>query len=172
MGHNVTALILKGPYSRIRAEPFDLVGFPLGDPALELTLFHFNHYFSACWQSHFNSVGELPVPEKIPSWLLVPRERVLSLLMQKISEQENPRFMIMVTFYHGGAGDQFGCAYQNESPLPGPCTVSASLEHLGVVPDSGLDAFDTVGLQYIRSMPDGVAHRFDRYDDWSDELDI
>jgi hypothetical protein len=56
MGHNITAIILKGDYDKTIAESFGLIGKEL---PFSLTLFHIDHYQTACWQYELKQLYNL-----------------------------------------------------------------------------------------------------------------
>ncbi|HEY0737836.1 MAG TPA: hypothetical protein VGD69_23155 [Herpetosiphonaceae bacterium] len=48
MGHAICAALIKGPFDQRIAERYDLFGIAL---TREITMFHIDHYYSACWQN-------------------------------------------------------------------------------------------------------------------------
>lgn len=164
MGHNITALVLKGKYDEEIAKTYDLVGKDLG---FNLTLFHVDHYYSAYWQFKFGLKDYLKTPPL--DYLCFPTELVLAELMKKISVYSNFDFAIISTDYFGGMGSQFASVYQNETLASDSIkTISKALEFLGVKRHSGLDEFDTVGLVNIRSQPDIL----DKYSELCEQHDL
>lgn len=150
MGHNITALILKGNYNEEVAKEYDLVGKDLG---FNLTLFHIDHYFSAYWQFKFGLQVYLKTPKT--DYMIFPTELALAELMKKVSDTADIEFAIISTDYFGGMGQQFASVYKNETlASESITTINQALEYLGVKQEKGLDEFDTVGLDKIRSQPD------------------
>lgn len=162
MPHNLTAIILKGPYNQTIAENFDLLGIPLSN---ELTMFHIDHYFSAYWQAKLQTTGLLDLNNI--DCIIFPAEYVLSVLMTKISEFPIPTYAIILTDYFGGIGTQYANVYLNDTMADKNIrTINHALAYLGVKPQPGLDEFDTVRLSNYRSNPDYL----DKYADLADEM--
>jgi hypothetical protein len=150
MGHNITALILKGNYNEEVAAAYNLPGKDLG---FNLTLFHVDHYFSAYWQFKFGLKEYLKTPPL--DYIVFPTELALAELMKKVAATADIEFAIISTDYFGGMGQQFASVYKNETLVSESITtINQALEYLGVKRENGLDEFDTVGLEKIRSQPD------------------
>lgn len=164
MGHNITALILKDEYDKTVAESFGLSGTKL--PFL-LTLFHINHYQTACWQFELETVGLLET--SISDNFSFPTEIAIAEVIKKISKNENPLYAIIQTDYFGGMGNQYASVYKYKDNIDKNAkTINQVLIHLGVRSNGKLDEFDTIGLDKIRSQPD----IFDKYVDLADEYGI
>lgn len=164
MGHNIAAIILKGTYDQPKSETFDLLGIELND---NLTLFHINHYYSACWQAKLGTKGVLD--KNGVEYLLYPCERAISVLMTLISYEEAPIYAIIATDYFGGIGHQYANVYQNERLVdPSIKTINDALAYMGVNKKSGMDEFDTVGLAKHRSEPEYL----EKYYDLADKLGV
>lgn len=164
MGHNITALILKGKYDKEIAKNYDLVSKEIG---FNLTLFHVDHYYSAYWQFKFGLKEYLKTPPT--NYMIFPTELALAEIMKKISTNNDIEFAIISTDYFGGMGSQFASVYKNETlASESITTISKALEFLGVKREKGLDEFDTVGLGNIRSQPDIL----DKYRELCDKHDL
>ncbi|MGC5328097.1 hypothetical protein [Brevibacillus sp. SYSU BS000544] len=164
MGHNITAVILKGNYDEKHAINYDLHGKQLG---FHLTMFHIDHYYSAYWQKKMNATGYLPVLSKTP--ILFPSETVISVLMSKISGLDDPIYAIMTTEYFGGVGSQCAHVYKGLQLIDESTSdINAALKLLGVTADQGMDEFDTIALGKYRYQPDYL----DKYVDLADELGV
>ncbi|WP_309720401.1 hypothetical protein [Armatimonas sp.] len=149
MGHNISGLLLKGPYEPLRATQ---LGMPSVTLPFDLTLFFCEWRLAEYWSLLLEIPGELPIPDSVaPPY---PRDRVLATLMQTITQQPEPRFAIIATDYFGGIGSQAAYVFQGEQRITpeGESSINAALARLGVVSKSRLDAFDTIGLDKIRSM--------------------
>lgn len=163
MPHCINAIILKGPYYSALAKTYDLYGIDLG---FDLTLFHINHIYAACWQYKLGTKGYLEIPPK-DNHLLFPTEKVFAEIARRISNNPEVIFALVETNYSAGIGDQFASVYQNETLLSKEWNrINPVLKHLGVVCSEGLDEFDTVGLDKIRSEPDFL---FEDYADFLEE---
>lgn len=165
MPHHIIALVLKGEYDEKIAKTYDLAGKDLG---FNLTLFHVDSNYAAYWQFKFGLMEFLKTPASYPSYLF-PTEIVLAELMKKISAGDDVEFAIISTHYFGGVGDQFAGVYKNETLVSEKIrTINQALEYLGVMRESGLDEFDTVGLVNIRSQPDML----DKYRELCEKNDL
>ncbi|MCE3225611.1 MAG: hypothetical protein K0S32_162 [Bacteroidetes bacterium] len=163
MGHHITAIVLKGPYNDLTASNYDLIGISLG---FDLTMFHINHYYSACWQAKFGTKGFLDTGKRP---LTFPNEMALYELVNEITENENVHWAIIFTDYFGGVGDQHAAAFIGTTNIdPKLFWINDSLKFLGVEKKNGLDEFDTVGLSQHRRSPDFL----DKYIDLADELGV
>jgi hypothetical protein len=164
MGHNITAIILKDDYDKVVAESFGLFGKEL---LYSLTLFHIDHYQTACWQHELKTVGQLETSQ-IDNFLF-PTEIAISEVVQNISKNEKPLYAIIQTNYLGGIGNQYASVYQYKDNIhKNAKTINQVLIHLGVKSIGELDEFDTIGLDKIRSQPD----IFDKYVDLAAEYGV
>lgn len=157
MGHNITAIILKGAFNMEQVTYFDLRPIPL---TKELTLFHVDSVYAEYWQSHLGMQGELPqIADKDN---LIPREIVLAEIVKFISGTLTPQFAIIGTDYFGGMGSQFANVFiGSENADPDMRKINQALKFLGVTADPGQDEFDTVGLSNIRRMPEYLEKYWD-----------
>jgi hypothetical protein len=161
MGHNITAIVLKGSYNKDIAKEYDLIGKDLG---FNLTLFHFNHYYSAYWQFILKCKGYLQIPKT--DYMIFPTDIVLSQLMEKISDNEEVDFAIISTDYFGGMGQQFASVFKDQNLVSDSLTtINKALNFFGVERQGNLDEFDTVGLDKIRSQPDFLEKYYDLADE-------
>ncbi len=157
MGHNITAIILKGGYKTDIAQGYDLIGKDLG---FSLSLFHFDHNYSAYWQFKLNCKGYLQIPKT--DYMIFPTDMVLSELMKQISDNKDVEFAIISTDYFGGMGKQFSSVFKNQNLVDDSLTtINKALNYFGVVRQGNLDEFDTVGLDKIRSQPDYLEKYYD-----------
>ncbi|MBB6052253.1 hypothetical protein [Armatimonas rosea] len=151
MGHSISGLLLKGPYEPVRAAQ---LGMPSRSLPFDLTLFFCEWRLAEYWSRILGISGELPIPDSIaPPY---PRDQVLITLMQTITQQPEPLFAILATDYFGGIGSQAAFVFQGERRVTpeGEDSINAALVRLGVISVPGHDAFETLGLDKIRSMPD------------------
>jgi hypothetical protein len=157
MGHHITALILKGNYNEEIAQTYDLAGKDIG---FNLTLFHIDHYYSSYWQFKFELKEYLKTAKT--DYMIFPTEIALAELMKKVSVNPPIEFAIISTDYFGGIGSQFASVYKNATLVSESITrINQALEYLGVKRENGLDEFDTVGLDNIRSQPDILDKYYD-----------
>ena len=164
MPHHISAIILKGKYNKDKAESFDLIGINLG---FELTLFHINHYYSACWQAKLKTNGHLNINNA--EYALYPSEYALCALMVKITNEEKPVYAIIATDYHGGLGIQSANVYIKDQIADyGIKSINDALKYLGIKRGKQVDEFDTVGLSNHRTTPDYL----DKYFDLAEELGV
>lgn len=158
MGHSISGLLLKGPYEPVRAAQ---LGMPSRSLSFDLTLFFCEWRLAEAWSNRLDIPGELPIPDSIaPPY---PRDQVLVTLMQTITQQPEPLFAIVATDYFGGIGSQAAFVFQGEQRVTpeGEDSINAALARLGVINALGHDAFETIGLDTIRSMPDLDLPEFD-----------
>ncbi|RZL21477.1 MAG: hypothetical protein EOO96_24275 [Pedobacter sp.] len=164
MGHNITAIILKDDYDKTAAESFGLLGKEL---SFSLTVFHIDHYQTACWQYELKTVGQLET--SISDNFIFPTEIAISEVIKTISVYEEPLYAIIQTDYFGRIGNQFASVYKYKDNIDKNAkTINQVLIHLGVKTNGKLDEFDTIGLDKIRSQPD----IFDKYVDLADEYGV
>ncbi len=164
MGHSICGIILKGGFNQNLAESYDLQGINLG---FELTLFHIDIYYTACWQKKLNILDSLSGPR--PKNLLFPNEGVIAVLMSIISGVPEPTFALIVTEYFGGIGSQWALVYRGSNLVnPSITQISLALRYLGVLAKNELDEFDTVGLSQYRSQPEYL----NKYVDLAEELGV
>ena len=150
MPHNITAIILKGKYDKFDAERFDLLG---KDLPFSLTLFHIDHYQTACWQYELRAIGQLET--SITDNFIFPNEIAIAEIIKTISTDDNPLFAIIQTDYFGGIGNQYASVYRYKDNIDKNAkTINNVLVHLGVIRNGQLDEFDTIGLDKIRTQPD------------------
>ena len=165
MPHSITAVVLKGGFDAKKAAQFDLFGVPLG---FGLTLFHIDHYYSACWQHQLQTSGCLDLTNKSGN-VIVPSEIVIYELLRRIAAAQPPQFALLVTDYFGGVGSQYANVFHGPvNADPGVLRISPALRHLGVPAAPGQDEFDTVGLSRIRSQPDWL----EKYGDLAEEYGV
>lgn len=164
MGHSITAIILKGEFDKDKAKGFDLLHTSLD---FGLSLFHIDHYYSACWQHKLNTSGQLALSNI--DCIIFPREIAISEIIKNISSSENPEYAIILTDYVGGVGNQYANVFVNsDNANRNITTINQALRHLGVRAKNGIDEFDTLGLDKIRSQP---AH-LDKYVELADEYGV
>lgn len=165
MGHNISAIIVKGTCDKRVADQLDLIGIPLG---FDLTLFHIDCHYSEYWQDRLKTQGVLKVNARSP--VPFPRESVIGTLVSKLTHHKTCQYAIIATDYFGGIGSQFANAYLGHEVIDKEVTtINQALQVLGVIPtDSRVDEFDTVGLGKYRSAPDHL----DKYGDLTEELGL
>ncbi|HEY0604189.1 MAG TPA: hypothetical protein VGD58_14820 [Herpetosiphonaceae bacterium] len=163
MGHAICAVLLKGPFDQRIAERYDLFGIALTP---EITMFHIDHYYTACWQKQLGVQGDL---EGSVECAIFPYEAVLHTLISAITGIEEPVFAVILTDYFGGAGEQWAQVYQGSKLVnPQIRIINQALAQLGVVASPGMDEFDTVGLSNYRSQPEYL----EKYRDLADTLGV
>ena len=146
MSHIIHAVILKGPYLTDLAEKYDLIGVDLN---FGLTMFFIDDDYLAYWEKKLNKSGYLE------SSCEAKNKKVIYELMKQIGLTDPVEYAVIATGYVGGMGDQFANVYRNEVNADLLIrTISAALNHLGVVKGDHVDEFDTVGLGRYRSNPD------------------
>jgi hypothetical protein len=143
MGHHISAVLLKGNYDEQRANSFGLRAFTLADG---LTMFaldsdQVDHWSDTLGVSGFHSARPLL------------NGRVVHHIMNTIASY--PLFAVIETEYFGGDGDQAAAVYAGAKEVMPPEVdsigpINKALRLLGVVPSSGRDEFDTVGLGNYR----------------------
>jgi hypothetical protein len=167
MGHNITAIILKGDFDKELAREFGLLEKNL---RFELTLFHIDGWYAACWQHLLKTEGALEITNvNKDHFMIIPSEIALAEIMKRISKQNEPRFAIIITDYFGGVGFQWANVFSGSTNADKTTeTINQALRFLGVNAKKGLDEFDTVGLDKIRSQPEYL----EKYRDLHDELGL
>lgn len=169
MSHNLTGLILKGHFEPQVAKPYDLFAIPLG---FDLNLFPINHYYSAYWQYKLKTEGCLkgaPKPGDLYHAIIFPEEAVIATLVEQITASSHSLFTIIVTDYFGGIGSQWARLYSGPDLIEKQInTIRGALRFLDVIAKPGMDEFDTVGLDKIRSLPDYL----EKYGEWVSDLDL
>ncbi len=164
MGHNISAIILKGEYNEFKSIEFDLIGISLVD---KLTMFYINHYYSACWQAILGTKGVLDTNGI--DYGLYPCEIAISELMTLISIEKEPIYSIISTDYFGGVGNQFANVYKKQTLADTSIkTINEALSYMGVIRKKGLDEFDTVGLSNYSAEPEYL----EKYYDLADKLGV
>ena len=164
MGHAITAIILKGSFDTNKAREFDLFAIPLG---FELSLFHIDHYYSACWQHKLQTKGQLEL-SNINSPVF-PAEIAICDIVKRISSSEIPEYAIIMTDYFGGVGYQYANVFKNNTNADKKVkTINQALRHLGVPANDSQDEFDTVGLNKIREQPNFL----EKYIDIAEEYGV
>lgn len=149
MAHSVTAIILKNNYDSEKAKEFDLFAIPLG---FGLSLFHIDHYYSACWQHKLKTEGFLGLSNIECS--IFPSEMAIFEILKNISSLERPEYAIILTDYFGGNGFQYANVFLgNENANESVVSINQALRYLGVTAKKNYDEFDTVGLDKIRRQP-------------------
>lgn len=150
MGHQITALIIKGNFDKSKAEEYDLFGKDLG---FDLSLFHVDQYYSAYWQYKLLKVGQLEI-YNIKN-LTFPSEIVLSEIVRKILNNEEPKYAIIQTEHFGGNGKQFANAFVGSiNADKNISTINQALKYLGVQLENKKDEFEEIGLDKIRIQPE------------------
>jgi hypothetical protein len=175
MGHNISAVVLRGPFDQKKALSFDLKPIPL---TAELTLFPLDaSYVDYCAE-------KLGIGQSLSDFPLLNTEPILHMIC---SIAKAPRFAVINTDYFGGRGSQAAVAYEGAAELMpaehaqfGICPpglfqfahgdialahqigpINRALRLLGVIAKEGCDEFDTIGLGRFRDFYD----LFDAYHD-------
>lgn len=150
MPHNITALIVKGNLNHNKAIEFDLIGKDLG---FGLSLFHIDYCYSIYWQHKLMLTEQLDL-KNIDSCDF-PIEISIAVIVKYISYEIEPEFAIIQTDYFSGLGKQNANAFKNSINVDKSIrTINQALKYLGFIANKGLDEFDTIGLDKIRSQPD------------------
>lgn len=148
MAHNVCGIFVAAPLLAEVAAGYDLY------PALrhqQVSFLPIDHYYAAYWAHRLGIHGLFPIDGDVPS--VFPAQRVRLRLMRESTGLDAPDFAIVMTEYFGGVGGQWALPCIGGEPQP-VCSVNRALTMLGVVPEAGLDAFDTVGLGRYRHNPE------------------
>lgn len=150
MGHAITAIVLKGKFDIEKAKNYDLIPVKL---KYDLSLFFIDGHYTCYWQYKMRTSGFLETNCKEITWF--PSEEVIFELMKNITGNENVRFAIIQTEYHGGMGSQYANIYKgkNNTNLSAK-TINQVLCEIGVLKENGMDEFDTVGLGVYRVNPE------------------
>lgn len=157
MGHNITAIIIKGNYDQEKAKEYDLRGVDL---KYNLTMFLIDIYYVAYWQHSLELKTHLKFSPS--SDLTIPTESVIAHIIKEITKQTNPIFALIHTEYFGGVGDQFANIFEGISSVNEEMkTINEALQHLGVRAEEGSDEFDSVGLADYRSTPSHLEKYWD-----------
>jgi len=164
MGHNISALVVKGDIQEQAVKDWDLI---VEELPFEIKLAYVDHYYTACWQKLKNLDGYLPTSIQVPP--VFPRDIVLLEIAKGLKQEENPVFAVIYTDYFGGAGDQYGQVYSGSEILDSNLvSVNQALKKLGVKASRKVDEFDTIGLSKYRHNPEYL----DKYADMADELGV
>lgn len=164
MGHSITALVVKNVINNEAITKFDLVKVDIG---FNLSLFYFDHYYTACWQYKTKTDGYLDF--KSPKGLIIPNEEVVTKIACSLTEDPNAIYAILATDYFGGIGEQWAQVFAgNRTCEAGENSIDAALKYLGVESQPGKDEFDSVGLGIRRSNPEYL----EKYVDLADELGV
>ncbi len=164
--HAITALIVREPFDDDAARDWDAVGVRL-DHGLRLV--HLSLYYTAYWQARRGETGHLDGAQHFPAGF--PCEGVVATLAAEVTRTasgQQPTFVVAMTDYFGGIGDQFACAFVAGRRVPEADTINGALRVLGVRAPDGVDEFDSVGLGGHRSSPDALG----RYVDLCDEMGV
>jgi hypothetical protein len=143
MGHQISAVLLRGPFDSARAAGFDLRPIEL---KFGLTLFPLHWSHCDYWADGLAAPGDV---KEYP----VLNRRVVHQMLHEIAAE--PFFAIIETDYFGGNGGQCAVVYRGQEEVlacprdrRGP--INAALRLLGVIAQRGIDEFDTVGLGQYR----------------------
>ena len=147
MGHRISAILLRDQYDTARALDFGLLPIPL---PFGLTMFPLDDNFCDDWVEKLNLPGFLSARPLLNA-------HVVHHFVASIAEE--PLFAIIETDYFSGLGEQAAAVYRGQTEIMPPEVAGAgpinkALRHLGVVAQSGLDEFDTVGLGEFRNFDD------------------
>lgn len=144
MGHCIQAVILSGAFHRAKAEDFGLmsVSLPQG-----LELFFLTATYCDLWAEKLSIVGFRSMHPQLDA-------EVVHHMLAEIAP--GSRFAIIETDYFGGFGEQYAVVYEQNQCLMSAGRINEALTLLGVVPETGLDAFDTVGLGHYRRVPEAL----------------
>jgi hypothetical protein len=170
MGHNISAILIKGDYSPTIAQKYDLWPVPM---PFDLTLFWTHLYHTEYWQLRLGLAGFLEVPTANTSSLLLPNHCVVAHFVATLTEHADPVFAVIWTDYFGGMGDQCGALYRGETLVtderPDYGTVNCALRGLGVPRQGDRDEFDTLGLDKYRSIPSDFLDLVHDYPDFTQD---
>ena len=164
MGHNITALLLRGDIQPDAVKQWDLM---IESLPFDLKLAYIDHYYTACWQKMKNLEEHLPLSAEAPA--IFPTDLVLFHIAKELKDEGAPIFGVIFTDYFGGVGMQFAQMYRGTELLdPTIVTINQALSNFGVRAYRQLDEFDSVGLTKYRHNPDYL----EKYWDLADELDV
>lgn len=165
MGHNITALVLKGKFDENKAQEFDLQPVDLG---FGLTMFYVDFYYAAYWQHILPVEGYLDIHN--PQQRFVPSEKSLYAVLKAISRAKILEFALINTDYFAGIGAQFANVFREEQNADKNILyINEALRYLGVQKKGNLDEFDTVALSNYRSNPDELG---EKYSQLCDDLNL
>ncbi|MCB1387586.1 MAG: hypothetical protein KDK12_00285 [Rhodobacteraceae bacterium] len=140
MGHNLSAIVARGPGSAAAARRLGLTLVASG-PFVIVPL---DAGHAEIWSRR------LGVDDRLLSDM-TPDSPVT---LRFAADLGLDRFALIRTSYFGGQGSQWATVYHGaERTMPvraGLGAVNDALERIGVVPDGGRDAFDTIGLGGMR----------------------
>lgn len=161
MGHHISALVTKGPFSVERATELSLPAIDLG---YDLTMFPLCADFLdelAANEGIEQTGSYMGSGPESPPVLDGPE---IAHLAQSLAP--NSLYAVIETDYFGGNGGQAAVVYRGDTVVMPPCRsqrgpVNKALRTLGVVRRSRLDEFDTVGLGRYRTFEDLFARYYD-----------
>lgn len=152
MGHNITAVILKGDFDKDIAGEFGLFAKYLG---FNLNLFHIDFWYAFWWQYRLETEGELETVNV--DCIGFPCDMSIDEIIKRISKIESPEYAIILTDYFGGIGFQCANVFKDAANADKNVSmINEALRYLGVKAKEGLDEFDTVGLDRIRVQPESL----------------
>jgi len=164
VGHNITAIIVKGEIQTAALKEWDLI---LEELPFDIKLAYIDSSYSACWQSLKKLEGYLPAATELPLWF--PRELVILDIARALTGSQEPSFSIIQTDYFGGAGEQYAQLYRGSENISTDLfSINDALSYFGVKRSDKIDEFDSIGLGKFRSNPDYL----EKYQDMAEELDI
>ncbi|MBD2768425.1 hypothetical protein IC235_11040 [Hymenobacter sp. BT664] len=156
MGHHITAILIRSAFNEAKAAEYDMRPVRLKQG---LTLFHIDHYYSACWQ-------HLP---GIHSKLIIPNEAAIAKIMRDVLWPNEPVYALITTDYFSGLGQQYGGVFKGIDNLNKSVdNINKALRYLGVRATQHQDEFDLIGLGAIRSQPDYL----DKYSDLAEAYGV
>ena len=146
MGHNISALVMRGEFDRALAVEFELKPIPA---EFDLTVFPLNDEYCDSWAER------LSIPGFVSDQPLL-NCRVVHHIAMSIAPRA--MFAIIETDYFGGLGAQSAAVYHDKQEIMPPTTarsgpINNALRLLGVSCTFG-DEFDAIGLGKFRRWDD------------------
>lgn len=151
MAHHVCGMFVVGALSPDVLDRYDL------RPMLrhgDLTFLPIDRHYATYWGNRLGIHGDLERPREFPSDF--PQHRVLSVMVRELTDVDAAPFVVAMTEYFGGSGEQWALLRQNDTILA-TGEINGMLAAVGVKREPGKDEFDTVGLGAYRFNPGYLA---------------
>jgi hypothetical protein len=154
MGHQISAVLLKGPFDEQAARSFDLKTIWLGT---EITMFPLDAAYCDFWSEKLGLTDSSSIAPILNC-------NAIRHMINAIAN--TPLFAVVETDYFGGQGSQAAVVYHgcNEVMPPTEASIGSvpesvgpintALRHLGVFARDGTDEFDTLGMSKYRDFDD------------------
>ena len=127
LGHNISAVIIRGDAELDLLLDYDTVGFAIGQG---LSLVWMDHIYTGYWARRLGIEGTLPLPESIDEPQLLPHDAVIAELV-RVAAGDGARFAVVWTDYFGGVGEQLAAAYIGDQVIETDGTINGALRACG-----------------------------------------